>query len=144
MYHEQCDINGYFTNMIYPLSHCKIILNASLLSFFTGMFALYQQKYSLALVPFSVGLTSQLYWRNPIHNSYMRYIDIGTVAIGLTYQLYYSYYNDKLTPYLITILLAISFYPLSNYFIRRHSWVSVFLYSLLHIVANIGNIILYL
>lgn len=129
--------------LIYPPSHCKVILNVSYLSFFTGMYALYREKYDLALVPFSVGITSQLYWRNPIRNCSMRYIDILTVIIGLFYQLHYAYYSNKIVPYASTVLIALLFYPISNFYYDTNLWLSVYLYSLLHVFANISNIILY-
>jgi len=141
--HEKCDSNGYYNNMIYPHSHSKILLKISPLSFFSATYGLYKNVPHLAIVPCSIGITSQLYWKNPIHNCYMRYIDICTVGCGLSYQIYYSFYSDATLLYITTVSIGLLFYPISNMYIRKNSWISVYLYSFLHIFGNISNVILY-
>ena len=141
--HEKCDINGYYNNMIYPPSHCKIILRVSWLSAISGTYALYCQHYDMALVPYSVFISSNLYWSRPVFNCNMRYIDIIVVISGMSYQIVKSFNSDQMSAYLLTIILAMTFYPISNYYYYQNSWISVILYSFLHILANVSNIILY-
>jgi hypothetical protein len=141
--HEKCDSNGYYNNMIYPHSHFKILVVTSKLSFFSATYGLYKNVPHLAIVPYSVGITSHLYWKKPIYNCYIRYIDICTVVCGYSYHIYYSFYSDATLLYLFTFIIAASFYPISNMYIRKNSWISVYLYSFLHIFGNISNVILY-
>jgi len=54
-------------------------------------------------------------------------------AIGLT----------NFLPYSITMAVSAIFYPLSCYFENKYLPMATFLHSLIHIGANIGNIILY-
>ena len=132
-------INGC---ILYP-EQCSFLYKASFLSLFTSLYAIYNKHYDIALVPFSIFCTSINYWRKPDY-SYRRYIDIICVKAGLSYQIIRSYNAQYSNLYYMTLFIAIYFYVLGvHYYNKKLYWYSTYSHSMLHIIANISNIILY-
>jgi hypothetical protein len=121
-----------------------LIMKVAYLSLISAAYALYQNHYDLFFVPAGVFVTSLLYWKKPKHDSWRRYIDMSYVALALLYQLVigstFKYYNI----YLMITTISILCYLLSVYCKNRNmTWKSTYLHCLLHVSANVGNIILY-
>ena len=133
-----------FTRMstILEKEYSIVIYRTSYLSLVTLSYALYR-KSRMAIFPGTVFLTSINYWRNPT-NSWRRFIDINAVVLSLLYHLYVSWYAEYGTQYYIVCSVAAAFYPIGYYYHNKKDyWSSTYSHVLLHIVANLANIILY-
>lgn len=103
----------------------------------------------LAIIPASVFVTSLLYWRKPLRNSWRRKLDIATVILGFSYQTHYAlknihYNSSAIVAYTTLIGCSAGLYFLSNYFmICGRIWPAVYTHASIHIFANIANIVLY-
>ena len=119
------------------------IYNASYLSLCSFLYALYRSHYSLAIVPGSVFLSSIHYWKHPDY-SYRRYLDMAVVKTALIYQSYTVYNAEYANMYYATLLLAIMSYPVGIYYYHKGDhWKSTYAHMLLHILGNIGNVLIY-
>ena len=66
------------------------------------------------------------------------------LSSSLVYQLYRAYYSQYMAIYYTIMMVAVSFYPLGYYYYNRDRyWESTYAHCMIHIVANIGNIVLY-
>jgi hypothetical protein len=107
------------------------------------MYAVYNGYYDLAFVPGGVFLTSINYWWKPDY-SWRRYLDMAYVKLAITYQLARAYNSENRDLYYSITGLSIFFYVLGVYYYKKKLyWNSTYAHSMLHITANIGNIILY-
>lgn len=102
----------------------------------------------LAAIPASVWLTSLLYWRNPVRNSWRRTLDMAVVFSGATYQTYYAFRHIRHTPaivgYSALIGCSAALYRLSQYFMTcGRLWPATYAHASIHLVANVANIVLY-
>ena len=121
----------------------KYIYRVSFLSIGSAVYAVYNRYYLLSLCPAGVFLTSINYWRKPDY-SWRRYLDITYVHLALMYQIYKAYNSQYMMQYYAIMVLAITMYPLSNYYSHKKLyWHSTYAHCALHIVANIGNVVLY-
>jgi hypothetical protein len=111
----------------------------SLLSF---IYAHKRGHYDLMWVPFAVWFSSILYWWHPV-DSIRRYFDITVVSCGLTFQLYKALHAEYNKLYYFFVLMAVLCYPLSQFYYLSNPWISVFCHSLIHILGNVSNFILY-
>ena len=119
------------------------IYRISYLSFISCIYGLYREHYSVAIVPGSVFLTSIHYWKKPDY-SYRRYLDMGVVQSALIYQNYMAYNAQYATMYYTILSIAVLSYPVGIYYYNKKDyWKSTSAHILLHILANIGNIVLY-
>ena len=104
-----------------------------------------------APIPAAVFATSLLYWRNPIRNSWRRKLDITVVSAGLSYHMYYAVYNPtrRHTPvtthiYLALIGMSMTSYVVSEYYLyHRLYWPATYTHAMIHLIANIANVVLY-
>ena len=120
-----------------------LIYRVSYLSLFSSMYALYKRHSNLAMVPGSVFLTSIFYWQHPDY-SYRRYLDMIVVQCALLYQYSMAYHAQYANAYYTLTNAGICFYIIGYYFsLHQDSWKSTYSHILLHIFANIGNIVLY-
>ena len=119
------------------------IYRISYFSLFSSFYALYNNHYNLAIVPGSVFLSSIHYWKKPDY-SYRRYVDMAVVQSALAYQHYMAYNAQYANIYYTILSIAILSYPLGiHYYQKKDYWKSTYAHILLHIMANIGNCILY-
>ena len=120
--------------LIYKVSH---------LSLFSFFYAVYMQHHALAIVPASVFLTSTLYWYKPDY-SWRRYLDMAVVKSCFVYQGIMAYTADFGPEYYVIILVAVSFYPIGILYHKKgDTWSSTYAHVMLHILANLANIVLY-
>ena len=119
------------------------ICKASFLSVASLLYALHRGYYGMALVPGSVFLTSINYWRKPDF-SWRRYIDMAVVKTALFCQFVVSFRSNRFWSYNLFMSTSVIFYLLGiEYYKRKMYWHSTYSHSMLHVIANIGNIILY-
>ena len=133
-------INGLYFHREQYLFIWKI----AFLSLFSSTYAIYNSHYDLALVPGGVFLTSINYWRKPVPTSWRRYIDITYIALGVSYQSIRAFNAEYSFEHYITLVIAMSFYPIGIYFYnKKQYWYSTYSHSMIHIIANLSNVILY-
>jgi hypothetical protein len=140
--HVEPDKDGLYNGMTLPYSHSRIILYFSSLSMASSIYAIYRHYYDLAVVPFTVFVTSIIYWVKPDY-SWRRYLDEGLVTTVLIYQCSRAVYAENRTHYYIITSAAVCFFPIGIYFHKKHSWISTIAHIFIHILGNIANIILY-
>ena len=97
-------------DVILPPSHHWFLWRLSWLSLFSSLYALHQKHYYLALVPFSVFVTSVMYWCHPDY-SWRRYLDMFVVHGALFYQLYRGQDAENREVFYVVIFVACCFYP---------------------------------
>ena len=128
--------------ILYP-EQSYFIWKASWLSLISCLYAIYQNYIDLALVPGGVFITSLIYWRKPDY-SWRRTLDMNYVRVALLYQILRSYGAEYGMPHFLSMILAVSCFPLSwKYYNDNRLWESVYIHCLVHLFGNIGNIILY-
>lgn len=128
--------------ILYP-DQCTFLCKISILSLISSLYAVYKEKYDLALVVFCVFLTSLIYWNKPT-NCWRKTLDIIYVKFALFYHMLRAYNSEYYTLYYITIFISLCFYPLGIYlYNKKLYWESTYAHSMVHIIANISNIILY-
>ena len=145
LFEEQyVDADGLYDKMIVPREHANFLVSLSFLSLVSGMYAINRRYYELAMVPLGVFTTSIIYWTNPTH-CWRRVMDMVYVSGAMVYQVYRARNAQYRTPYYCLLLLAVTFYPFSWYFHNKKysSWKSVLSHSMIHIVGNISNFVLY-
>ena len=123
-------IQGYF---ICGLSVC------SLMSSLYGL----QRNVQLSYVPMGLFITSVNYWRNPTRGI-RRNIDIMAVGFGIVTHLYSSTKTNQQGMYGTSMCICGVLYGISWYLYKKgYSWSSTISHVLIHIVANIANVLLY-
>ena len=121
----------------------KCIWRVSFVSAFSSAYAVYRGHYDLALVPGGVFMTSINYWRLPTYG-WRRNLDIACVWSALIYQSVRAYSMPNAVPYYRVMGIALLLYPASIYLYKKKCyWGSTYAHSMLHIIANIGNVVLY-
>jgi hypothetical protein len=119
------------------------IYRTAYLSVLSCAYALYQQQYSLAIVPGSVFLTSIHYWKQPDY-SYRRYLDMAVVNTAAIYQYYRALNAEYANLYSAFFFMSVASYVLGVYYYNKKAyWNSTYAHMSLHILANIGNLVLY-
>ena len=129
--------------MIISKPHANYLWFTSWWSLIACIYGLWR-GHTIAVIPGMIFITSINYWRDPIHDSYRRYIDIGTVVSCSIYQNFYAIGAEYSHPYYILVLIGFTFYPFARYLSQNgHSHESVIAHSVMHILCNIANMILY-
>jgi len=121
----------------------KCIWRVSFVSMLSCSYAIYRGHYDLAIVPGGVFMTSINYWRLPTYG-WRRNLDIGCVYGALIYQNIRAYKMTTAAPYYHLIGIASLLYPINIYLYKKKCyWWSTYVHCMLHIIANIGNMVLY-
>ena len=121
----------------------ELIYRVSWLSLGSTLYALYNKHYTLWFVPGSIFLASINYWRKPDY-SWRRYLDIVIAKSMVAYQLSMAYKSENAQLYYTVIIVALSFYPMGIYYYRQQDWWgSTHSHIMLHLLCNVGNVILY-
>jgi len=134
---------------IVPIDHSYYMCIISSLSFISGVYAIKQQLYAISASPLIVFSTSINYWRKPTYGL-RRNIDIFCVISSLSLHMYLSLQQKDTcninTNYRYCYLAPISvlLYTTSWILHKNHYfWGSTITHSMIHVVANICNVILY-
>ena len=133
------DLGDY---ILYP-AQAKCILRVSLISILSCSYAIYRGHYDLAIVPGGVFLTSLNYWRQPTYG-WRRNLDIAYVCGALIYQNKRAYDMPNAVPYYYLMGFGSLLYPMNIYlYKKKYYWGSTIAHCMLHIMANISNVVLY-
>ena len=128
---------------IYYPAQYNCIWRISFLSLLSSSYAIYRGHYDLAIVPGGIFMTSLNYWRLPTYG-WRRNLDIAYVVGSLIYQSVRAYHMPNAMPYYYLVSVSSLFYPMSNYlYKKKYYWSSTCAHCMLHIVANIANVVLY-
>ena len=125
--------------------HYSFIYRISFLCFFTSIYALHSECYELAAIPGGVFLTSVNYWRRPTYG-WRRNLDMGYVMSAVIYQNYRAYYmtSAMVLWYYFFMILGVVCYPVGVYLHKKNDLLgSTYVHCLLHLAANVANILLY-
>ena len=137
--------------------YASCIYRVSFISFLSSIYAIYCECYDLAAVPGGVFLTSVNYWRNPVYG-WRRNLDMSYVACALIYQNYRAYHLlmssssssssssqiPGLLAYYTLMGIGMGCYWLSLHLYKKKDiWSSTYVHCLVHLLANIANVLLY-
>ena len=129
--------------ILYP-EQCTFLCKISILSLIASLYAIYKEYYELAVIPFGVFLTSIIYLYNPIPDSWRKTLDVTYVKFALFYNIIRAYNSEYYVLYYIILFIGLCFYPLGIYLYNKQMyWESTYAHSMVHIIANISNFILY-
>ena len=140
--HIEADKDGFYNGLIFPKPHSNYLFWTSCLSICSCLYGIHKKQYKLAMYPLSIFITSVNYWRHP-ENNWRRLVDQIVVRGSLITHTMRGVGLPNFHSYLLTIGLSAACYPLSYFYQNKYLPMSVFLHSLIHIGANIANVILY-
>ena len=140
--HIDADEDGLYDGLIVPKSHANVLWWTSCLSIGSMLYSLYKKQYKFAVYPLGIFITSINHWRQPM-NGWRQTLDQTAVRLAFISQTYNAIGLTNFLPYSITMAISAIFYPLGYYFQYKYLPMATFCHSLMHIGANIGNIILY-
>ena len=109
--------------LVLPLPQAYFIWYFAWLSVPSAIYAYtHTETTHFALIPTALWASSILYWRNPIHNSWRRNLDMIVVSTGLTHHICYAVTTPGIDPfitrtYLSLIGISIMFYVVSQYYL---------------------------
>jgi hypothetical protein len=125
---------------IIPKANGRYICIMSLFGLISGICAIKEGLYNLAIAPVGIFITSVNYWRKPVYGL-RRNVDLVYVTCSLIYHILYSIRVQYAAIYCSIITIAFLCWPLSWYFYRKkYIWTSTILQSMIHFVGNIANI----
>ena len=127
----------------YPYYH--FLWGASWMSFVAAVYGYATGKPAdVYIAPGAIFFTSILYWFYPVHYSWQYYLDISTVHIMALYSLFRAYNAEFMYAYYAFFCAGVGFFPIGLYYYNRGMYVeSTFAHMMLHLVANIGNIVVF-
>ena len=122
----------------------KHIYRTSHLFILTCLYGIFRGHYHAAIGPAAIFLTSLNHWRRPILCSYRRYLDIIVVRIGAAYHCYIAYNAQYAIIYYIIFSIGILSYIISCHFYdKKDYWKCTCFHIILHLMANLGTIVVY-
>jgi hypothetical protein len=129
--------------ILYPDQY-NLLWQSSWCSLIGGSYAIYTQHYNHAIACYVVLLTSLNYWQYPTQNSWSRFLDMTCVKLALAHHLITAYSMSNGILYYIIIGTGLASYQLGvELYKRDYWWASVYAHAMVHILGNIGNVILY-
>ncbi|KAJ1490922.1 hypothetical protein T484DRAFT_1934257 [Baffinella frigidus] len=146
-----------------PSLHSKWLYRCSHLCVLTALLAASLGKWDLFMIPFGAGITSINYWRRPDYG-WRRYVDIVCIQLCVYWNLVRAVdvSEPARTLFFVTEAAAILSFAPAMYYCRRPAdgnWtrflqhehadarslcLSTFWHSLVHVLGNLANVILYL
>ena len=121
----------------------SLIYRTSYLSLLSSLYAIYRCHYAVSLLPASIFLTSIHYWKKPDY-SYRRYLDMAVVKSAIVCQHYVAYNAQYANIYYGIFAVGLFAYPIGIYYYQKKDyWKSTYAHMALHLMANIGSMILY-
>ena len=135
--------NELYNGCIIPQDQGYFLCIVSCIHMVTFLYAFKQGLFYLAIHPFIVFFTSINYWRKPMYD-WRRNLDIICVFFALSTHILHSIKAQNRTLYCYITTFALLFYPISWYLLKnKYVWGSTIAHSMIHIVADIANVILY-
>jgi hypothetical protein len=137
------DEDGLFNGAVVSPNHAHFLWYTSWIALVSFVYGFYRGHYDLMVGPLCVFLTSINYWRNPIRNSWRRYADIVVVCSVALYQLYRAMNAEYGIHYCIIVAFCGCSYVFSYYFAGSNEFLAMIFHSMVHIMANVSNMVLY-
>lgn len=132
------------TVCIYDPVQYNYLWKTSWLFLVTTCYAAGRPNYEFVFWPGSIFLTSINYWKNPVHDSWERKLDITCVFVSISYNIIRSIGAEYANPFYGYLLVGFSSYLLSNYNHRQNRlYISALLHSFVHLFCNMALIYLY-
>ena len=140
---DKNEINNLYDGCIIPIDQGYFLCIISCIHIVTFLYAFRQKLFYLAIHPFIVFFTSINYWRKPMYD-WRRVMDIICVLFALSTHILHSIKAQNRALYSYITIIALLFYPISWYLLKnKYVWASTIAHSMIHIVADIANVILY-
>ena len=118
------------------------LYRSSCLFLISFLYAVYRKHYAVSIAPGMIFITSINYWRNPDY-SWRLDVDRTVVRTAILYQTIMAYNAEYAKPYYLVFTAAL-LYPLGQYYFDKGDyWKYTYIQMTCHILANVGNIILY-
>jgi hypothetical protein len=122
------------SDLIYYFSYIQLIV---------CFFSIYYEIYDCSTITMVTFYTSTNYWKNPIQNSYRRFIDIVCVISGIIYHGYIIKDYDFSNKYYMLIGTGSLLYPIGFYFNKNNTYTIAINHCLLQLIADIIAIDIY-
>jgi len=121
----------------------NLLFRVSWLTFFSAMYCYYVGHQWITLLPAMIWSTSILYWYYPDY-SWRRYLDIGVVNCSLFIQHVIAFNAENAIPYYVCCIVGTGCFVMSIFLHKAgHYWASTYAHAGLHILTNLGTLILY-
>ncbi len=131
--------------LVVPRNYGQMIAHLAPISILSGLYGLWMgHGFDIVIVPFSVGCTTYLYWHNPTY-SWRRNLDMATVTVMCLYQAYRALYAEYMFMYLLFHATGIASYlcGMHYYYNKEEHYIGMLFHVGIHILPNIGNMVLY-
>lgn len=122
------------SDLIYYFSYLQLIV---------CFFSIYYEIYDCSTITMVTFYTSTNYWKNPIQNSYRRFIDILCVISGIIYHGYIIKDYDFSNKYYMLIGMGSLLYPIGFYFNKNNTYTIAINHCLLQLIADLIAIDIY-
>jgi hypothetical protein len=122
------------SDLIYYFSYLQLIV---------CFFSIYYKIYDCSTITIVTFYTSTNYWKNPIQNSYRRFIDIVCVILGIIYHGYIIKDYDFSNKYYMLIGMGSLLYPIGFYFNKNNTYTIAINHCLLQLIADLIAIDIY-
>jgi hypothetical protein len=137
---QEDELNG----QTYPHKQSFALLKTTSVTIASALHAFHQRHYDFAFCNAVVLFTSVNYWRDPKSTCMRRYIDIAVVCSSLIYHLCVAFQSQRALQYYTITILGMCFYHLGCvHYNDKDYWRSAYSHSVLHILANLAQIVLY-
>lgn len=137
-------LNDELNGQTYTPNQTSILLKTTSITTVSVLYALNQRHYDFALCNVAVLLTSVNYWRDPKYTCMRRYIDIVSVLSSLIYHMCAAFQSQRALQYYTITALGMCFYHLGCvHYNDKDYWKSAYSHSVLHILANLAQVVLY-
>ena len=123
------------SDLIYYFSYLQLIV---------CFFSIYYKIYDCSTITIVTFYTSTNYWKNPIQNSYRRFIDIVCVILGIIYHGYIIKDYDFSNKYYMLIGMGSLLYPIGFYFNKNNTYTIAINHCLLQLIADLIAIDIYI
>ncbi len=122
------------SDLIYYFSYLQLIV---------CFFSIYYEIYGCSTITMVTFYTSTNYWKNPIQNSYRRFIDIVCVILGIIYHGYIIKDYEFSNKYYMLIGMGSLLYPIGFYFNKNNTYTIAINHCLLQLIADLIAIDIY-
>ena len=122
------------SDLIYYFSYLQLIV---------CFFSIYYKIYDCSTITIVTFYTSTNYWKNPIQNSYRRFIDIVCVILGIIYHGYIIKDYEFSNKYYMLIGMGSLLYPIGFYFNKNNTYTIAINHCLLQLIADLIAIDIY-
>lgn len=130
------------SDWLVPKPHSRYMCLISICNIISASYAVKQELIHLTIGPFGIFLTSINYWRKPVYG-FRRNFDIFYTVMSLLYHILCSIKMQSAFMYCSIMTIACLCWPLSWYmYNKKYFWSATIIHSLIHVIGNIGNIVL--